>query len=289
MNNAEVTVVDDEFINETEPDVNNWTPWNKWFWGGLAVILIAVAVGYCSPKASAADLAELPKMNEQMFVPSVQLGNSSTDGFCSGTLISSERDQVSGDVETFILTAKHCVTDHKDGGDISVIIHNYNTENREINAVDHKAIVYGKSYKSDLALLKLKDKDTFFKTTAKIAPKDTKLVFGQDVWVVGYPLGLSQTLTSGVLGRVETVEPFSTYSQSRQFYRSTPDIAPGNSGGAMFQKNAKGDYEIIGVATGTIRGFTYINFYSPIEEINEYLSVALQKKSLAGPPASTLK
>jgi len=280
MNNAEVTVVDEDFTNEV--DTNNWTPWNKWFWAGLALLLVVTTLWY-SPKVNAAELTELPKMNEQMFIPSVQLGNNSKDGFCSGTLISSERDQVSGDVETFILTAKHCVTDQKDGSDISVIIHNYNDSNREINAVDYKATVYGKSYKSDLALVKLKDKDTFFKTTAKIAPKDAKLQFGQDVWVVGYPLGLSQTITSGVLGRVEAVDAFSEISNSKEFYRSTPDIAPGNSGGAMFQKNAKGDYEVIGVATGAIRGFSYINFYSPIEEINEYLSVALQKKSLAAP------
>jgi S1-C subfamily serine protease len=82
-------------------------------------------------------------------------------------------------------------------------------------------------------------------------------------------------MTSGTLGRAEAVEAFSSISRSKEFYRSTPDIAPGNSGGAMFQKNAKGDYEVIGVATGTIRGFTYINFYSPIEEIQEYLKVAL--------------
>lgn len=212
MNNTEVTVVDKDFTNEV--DTNNWTPWNKWFWGALGVILIAITVGYCSPKASAAELTELPKMNEQMFTPSVQLGNNSKEGFCSGTLISSERDQESGDVETYILTAKHCVNDQKDGSDISVIVHNYNDSNREINAVDYKAIVYGKSYKSDLALVKLKDKNTFFKTTAKIAPKDVKLEFGQDVWVVGYPLGLSQTITSGVLGRVEGVDAFSNISNS---------------------------------------------------------------------------
>lgn len=270
MNNVvETTEVDDEFIDTDSPNPK-W-----WVWVVVAALVLLAGVVWGPNLAKAADLTELPKMNEQMFLPSVQLGNSSTESFCSGTFVQSERDQVSGEVKTFILTAKHCVEDRPDGSDVSVVVHNYNNANREINAVDYKAIVYGKSYKSDLALLKLKDKDKFFTNIAKIAPADTKLVFGQDVWVVGYPLGLSQTMTSGTLGRVETVEAFNSISRSKEFYRSTPDIAPGNSGGAMFQKNAKGDYEVIGVATGAIRGFTYINFYSPVEEINDYLKVAL--------------
>ena len=261
-------------MNVDDIDTDSPTP-KWWVWVVVAALVLLAGVVWGPSLAKAADLTELPKMNEQMFLPSVQLGSSSTDGFCSGTFVQSERDQVSGEVKTFILTAKHCLRDRTEGTDISVVVHNYDEKNREVNAVDYKATVYGKSYKSDLALLRLKDKNKFFTTIAKVAPADTKLTFGQDVWVVGYPLGLSQTMTSGTLGRVEAVDAFGSMSNSKEFYRSTPDIAPGNSGGAMFQKNAKGDYEVIGVATGTIQGFTYINFYSPVEEIAEYLKVAL--------------
>lgn len=229
-----------------------------------AAIVFILGVASCGP-AKSAEIADLKQMQEEMFEPSVQINKS-----CSGTVIYSDRDKESGKVSTVVLTAKHCV--EKVDQRLDIMTQKYNKKNRLVEETAHKAKVLGVSYKSDLALIKLDDQETIFKT-AKVAPKETgeSLVFGQDVYSTSYPLGLSKTLTVGTLGYVDVVEDFKT--STSEFYRSTPDIGPGSSGSALFQKTT-GTYEVIGVATGQYRGFTFVNMYTPIEEIVEYLDVA---------------
>lgn len=228
-------------------------------------LLLLLSTCTASAPLAAAPLADLPKMQEEMFEPSVQLGK-----FCSGTVIYSDRDKDTGLVNTVILTAKHCT--EKVGQEIPVVLSVYNKANRLTAEVSYVSTVLGQSTDSDLALLKLKDQNTIF-TVAAVAPKETgeSLIFGQDTFSVSYPLGGSQTLTIGTLGRVEKIAAFGT--KTTEFYRSTPDIGPGSSGSALFQ-NTTGKYELIGVLTGSARGFTFYNMYTPIEEIVAYLDVA---------------
>lgn len=246
---------------------NSTSPWNRYFWGTLAAFgLLFLAVA----ETRAAPIKDLPKMQEQMFEPSVQLGK-----FCSGTLIYSDRDDETGKVNTIVLTAKHCV--EKVDERLQIMFQNYNKSNRQVSETGYDAKVIGISYKSDLALIKLNDQDKLF-TVAKVAPKETgeSLLFGQDVYSVSYPMGGSKTFTVGSLGRVEVIPPFETISNTAEYYRATPDIFAGSSGSAMFQ-NTTGDYELIGVLTGGYGRVTFMNLYTPIEEIHDYLDVA--KKS----------
>lgn len=199
-----------------------------------------------------------------MVGPSVQLGN-----YCSGQIIHSKRNEKTGKVSTVVLTAKHCV---KDGELVSINKAVYNEQNRKIAVKSYLATLLGKSFKSDLALLKLRDEETFFDDVAKVAPAKTPLRFGQDVYVVAYPLGLSMTLTAGKLGYVED-GLFDNLSNSKQFYRATPDVMPGSSGSAMFTL-VDNSYQIIGITTGMVGGITFMNFFTPVEEINEYLDTA---------------
>jgi len=211
-------------------------------------------------------------LQDQVFEPSVQIG-ADGKGFCSGEIISSERDAISGDVSTIILTAKHCVKDDPKDTIYQIMKAKYDEKNRKVGVDVYLAEVLGQSYKSDLALIRLRDKDTLFIKTATVAPRDTKLEFSQKVSVIGYPVGGSMTYTDGYLGFVEDGF-FKDISTSGQFYRATPDTAPGSSGSSMFTQNKTGAYEIIGTLTGGMRGFSYINLYTPIEEINDYLDVA---------------
>lgn len=237
------------------------------------IALIFLALASCAPSAPtyAAPLEELPKIESQMLAPSVQLPSG-----CSGTIVRSSRDEKSGDVSTFVLTAKHCIA-NKPFERISIAVRNYDEENREVSNIEYKGKVLGASYKSDLAIIKLDDTDTLFDKVATVAPEGTEstLKFGEDVVAVGYPLGLSQTMTLGTFGRIEVIPAFSSISQSQEFYRSSPDIGPGNSGGGLFHKNAKGDYELIGTVTGGPRGMSWLGMFTPIKEINEYLKIAL--------------
>jgi S1-C subfamily serine protease len=212
-------------------------------------------------------------MADQMFEPSVQIGD-----YCSGEIIKSDRDVKTGEVETYVLTAKHCT--ENDGKIVTVNKALYDNHNRQTGVKTYLADVYGQSYKSDLALLKLRDKQTYFEHVAKVAPRDITLTYGQNVELVGYPLGRSMTWTSGRLGYVED-GVFKDVSQSGQFYRATPDLAPGSSGSSMFTWNDQTkEYQVIGVTTGGAMPITFFNFFTPVEEINDYLNVVFAKRAI---------
>lgn len=230
---------------------------------GAALVVLAgfLLVG----EAKSADLNLL----KPTFEASVQVNTS-----CSGTLISSKRDNQSGEVETYILTAKHC-TDGKMDHVVNVPV--YNNKSRKVKTVSYLSTLYRESFISDLALLKLKDTDTFFNNTVPIAPRDISLPFGTDVISVSYPLGMSLTFTQGNLGYVETIPPFGKLSQTREFYRATPMVAPASSGSGMYTLN-NNRYELIGTLTGGMMGFPFINLYTPIEEIREFVDSNLDGK-----------
>ncbi|MGN6773174.1 MAG: S1 family peptidase [Rhizobiaceae bacterium] len=248
----------------------------RMFWTALigAALMLVGSIGL----ARAQD-AELFKQQDEMFTPTVQIRVETNifntyKGLCSGSVIESKRDEKTGDVTTLVLTAKHC-TDSVDER-MQVISYDHSKDNREIKQNVWKAKVCGRSWKSDLALIKLDDKQTFFEKTAKVAEKGIALNFGDDVDLVGYPSGLGLTWTTGKLGYVEDTHglAFDDVSQSTEFYRATPMMTGGSSGSPLFYKDADGTYKIIGVLTGG--ALQYLGFYTPVEEINAYLDTALE-------------
>jgi S1-C subfamily serine protease len=236
--------------------------------------ILLAAILALSPVLSYAD-----PLVDQVFTPSVHITigtANSPDGFCSGEIIKSDRDAKSGKVSTYVLTAKHCVKDNEKA-DFTVTKKLYDKNNKEIGSKTYLADSFGTSYKSDLALLKLRDQDTYFDTVATVAKKDTTLTFGQTVELIGYPLGRSMTWTEGKLGYIEKVDQFSDVSQSTYFQRATPEMAPGSSGSSMFVYNdTDKKYEVIGVLTGGPKNWSWMGFYTPIDEINDYLDTALK-------------
>lgn len=244
---------------------NTWT-YLKY---GLATISVVFGIMYLTDMVQAAEPENYKVMKSEMFDPSVQLGE-----FCSGTLIYSERDASDGKVTNMILTAKHCVD--KVGQDIEVNMPIYNKKNQIVKKTTYRANVWGISSKSDLALLKLKDDETYFLNVARVASDERadSLVFAEPVFNVSFPLGWSQTFTEGTFGRIETVDSFSSLSDTKEFFRATPDIAPASSGSPLFAQADDGGYELIGTLTGGAIPFTFISLYTPTYEINAYLNVA---------------
>lgn len=222
----------------------------------VAFVVLLLVLATCNQ-------AKADQLVTELIEPSVQLGN-----YCSGQIIHSKKNEKTNKVSTIVLTAKHCVRDEEL---IPINKAVYNKENRKTGVKTYLATVLGQSWKSDLAVLKLRDEETLFDNVATIAPSKTQLQFGQDVYVIGYPLGLSMTLTAGKLGYVED-GLFKNISKSHQFYRASPDVMPGSSGSSMFTL-VDGKYKIIGVTTGMVGGITFMNFFTPLEEINEYLDI----------------
>lgn len=222
---------------------------------GLAMMAAGIAVALST---------DLEKLQTQALGVTAQL-----NGNCSATLIHSDRDKESGKVTTIFLTAKHCV-------DGKQVVHYLDLpvyqDGRVVKRDRYTAKLRGKHFKSDLALVELLDRQTFFAKTAKISSEGTVPSMGSPVVTVGYPLGLQLTVTAGLFGSLETLD----YPKpGTEYFRATPDVVGGNSGGAMYRITDSGDYELIGVTSAGHRAFTFIALYTPLEAIHEYLKVAL--------------
>lgn len=225
----------------------------------LAGLLVATTVG----------AMDLDKLQNEVLGSTAQLNNS-----CTAQLIYSDRDKETGKVETLLLTAKHCVesTPNVEQRVEFPVYQNMRVVKKE----QYLGTVAGMYYKGDLALVKLKDQNTFFPNVVNIADKATQIRMGEDVVTVGYPLGRGLTVTEGLFGALE-VDPGFGESMGKEFFRATPDIAGGSSGGGMYRMTDKGDFELIGTVTGGYPKASFINFYTPVEVINEYLEVAVPK------------
>jgi S1-C subfamily serine protease len=209
--------------------------------------------------------ADLTKLRDQALAPVVQLNRT-----CSATVIHSDRDETSGEVTTLVLTAKHCV-DGETNRLHTIYIPIYDKANRLVREDAWKVKVHGTFYKHDLALLRVVDTATLFPVVAKLAAKDVALVEGEPTTVVGYPYGFGRTKTAGEFGNRESI-PFPDRSKDTEYFRATPGVAGGNSGGALFHETASGDFELIGV---TSAGFDvgHINYFVPIDAIREYVDM----------------
>ena len=191
---------------------------------------------------------------------------------CSATVIKSARDEKTGKVETVLITAKHCV-DGAGDGEMLVEFPIYKGTHR-IGNKDFVGKVKGSSYKVDLALVKLLDEDTLFEKISKLSPAELNAQIGDPVVTVGYPFGLSLTVTNGNFGQSEVID---FPKAGTEYYRATPMIAGGNSGGAMYLKSESGDYTLAGVTTAVIGGQAggFAGFYTPSYLIHDYLKTAL--------------
>jgi len=95
---------------------------------------------------------------------------------------------------------------------------------------------------ADLALVKVDDLPTEV-IPAKLGDSD-KVQVGEQVFVIGAPLGLSQTLTVGYISGIHLAGSEET-APLADFFQTDAAINPGNSGGPLF--NMQG--EIIGIAS----------------------------------------
>ncbi|XAI96534.1 hypothetical protein [Microcystis phage Mae-JY35] len=224
---------------------------------GLVLTLVTTFAAVGSSYA-----ADLQKMQTQMFGVTAQL-----NGNCSGTLVHSSRDAKSGEVTTYLLTAKHCIKSRDK--DMAVDLPVYQ-KNRIVKTERYVGRVKSQHWKHDLALIEFKDRQTWFEVTAILADKDVVLLMGEPTWTVGYPQGRALTVTTGVFGSRETLD---FPSDGTEYFRATPMIAGGNSGGALYREQ-NGEFALLGVTTARSTSEGFIAFYTPIDAIHEFLKTA---------------
>jgi S1-C subfamily serine protease len=106
----------------------------------------------------------------------------------------------------------------------------------------------------DLAFIKVNKKTSRFAHLSKSG--DIKV--GQYVFAIGYPSGLSNTLTQGVISAV------GRYINKKHFIQTDAAINPGNSGGPLFNEAG----EVIGVNTMILDQAQGIGFAIPVEVLH---------------------
>ncbi|MEO7587416.1 MAG: trypsin-like peptidase domain-containing protein [Arachnia sp.] len=155
-------------------------------------------------------------------------------------------DQGSGvilDAQGHIVTNNHVIEGAGSGAQIAVLINNQM----------YKATVVGTDPSTDLAVIKLTDPPSGLKTVT--FADSSKLVVGQPVMAISNPLGLSDTVTTGIVSALN--RPVTTKAASSNVgdssngvvvtaaIQTSAAINPGNSGGALL--NSAG--QLIGITS----------------------------------------
>lgn len=118
----------------------------------------------------------------------------------------------------------------------------------------------------DIAILKILNADPN-KLPYLPLGKSSKVSVGQEVVAIGNPLGLSQTLTTGVISALDRVLAETPLSLSRRLIQTDAALNPGNSGGPLL--NLCG--EVVGINTSIIQGAQNVGFAIPIDLVKETL------------------
>lgn len=161
-------------------------------------------------------------------VVTVSIRNGEASGVGSGVIVRPEG---------YIMTNNHVIAAAADGGTIDVLFSDGKSSEAEL---------VGRDPKSDLAVLKM--------SAAKALPtvalgKSAGLRVGQPVVALGAPLGLSSTVTAGIVSALGRNVPVPVDAETTATLvgaiQTDASINPGNSGGALVDCSGK----LIGINT----------------------------------------
>jgi putative serine protease PepD len=153
----------------------------------------------------------------QPSVVTISVTGSQESGTGTGVIIRSDG---------YILTNNHVVSVASNGGSISVLTDSGQQASAKVVGVDAS---------DDLAVVKV---DGLPNLTAATFAKSSSLVVGQSVVAVGAPLGLSNTVTSGIVSN--TARPVRAGDNNEAVFNAVQTdaaINPGNSGGPLVDLN----------------------------------------------------
>jgi putative serine protease PepD len=190
-------------------------------------------------------------------VVSIKVTTSSGGGNGSGSIYKSTAST------SYIVTNNHVVEGAASTGSITVEL---------VSGDQYKATIVGRDANYDLAVLKIS-----VGNLPEIAIGDsTKISVGEPVLAIGSPLGLANTVTSGIISSLN--RPVTTGSAGSESYvnaiQTDAAINPGNSGGALVDAQGR----LIGVnsaiatlSSGGTSGNIGLGFSIPITEAKRVL------------------
>lgn len=185
-------------------------------------------------------------------VVSVKVTSTSGGGNGSGSIYKSNS------TTSFIVTNNHVVEDAATGGSITIEL---------VDGSQFKGTIVGRDANYDLAVVRISAGNL---PTINLGDS-TKVSVGDSVLAIGSPLGLANTVTSGIISSLN--RPVTTGSTGSESYvnaiQTDAAINPGNSGGALVDVQGR----LIGVnsaiatlSSGGASGSIGLGFAIPITE-----------------------
>jgi serine protease Do len=210
-----------------------------------------VAVAMMAQFLSAQDLADLFETNKHSVV-TIYVAEELSTGTGDPLTFASSMGLGSGVLirEDIVLTASHVVANAE-----AIMVQFFSGETIE-------AETYRVSRIADVAIIRLK-KIPGDPKVAVIGNSDETRI-GEDVFVVGAPMGLPYSLSRGVISGRHSEDKLSGDGKMVEFFQTDAAINTGNSGGPMF--NYKG--EVIGIVSSILTrsgGFEGIGFAATSE------------------------
>ncbi len=220
-------------------------------------------------------------LTEQMLAPSVQLNGEDTVG--SGTLIYSHKDQKTGEVESYVLTAFHVVRNiladtpkaRREG--IAITIY------QEDRRIEVRGDLVANKPSIDVALLKLRG-EVIYKCAASVLSKEdaAKVQVWDPVYAVGCPLGNDPIHTKGEISSMRNELNGSNY-----WMINAPTYF-GNSGGGVYlgrNRHLAGVFsKIYTHGRGTPVVIPHMGLFTPVTLIRTWLKEEKKAYVLSGKP-----
>ena len=107
----------------------------------------------------------------------------------------------------------------------------------------------------------------------------SKLRVGEDVYAIGNPLGLDQTLTRGVVSAINRMLPGAEWSLTEPMIQTDAAINPGNSGGPLVDSQGR----VVGITTAIQPEAQSIGFAVPVNLIREVIPQLVDKGRMVRP------
>jgi S1-C subfamily serine protease len=167
----------------------------------------------------------------------------------------------------------HIVTNRHVVGDAKVVDVTFVNGNR------YSAKVIGTDIYGDIAVLQILGNTTAHQLVPSLKPlvvgNSSNLEVGDQVIAIGNPFGLSDTMTTGIVGGIGRLLPGTGFSIPNAIQTDAP-INPGNSGGPLL--NAQG--QVIGMNTAILSGtdtFSGVGFAIPSNTITKIVSSLISR------------
>ena len=245
----------------------------------VAAVLVAAAIGvagYAAGRSSSSSSSDSPAAtgcdvrsvadNVLPSMVTISANGATGAGTGSGEVISPDGD---------ILTNNHVISGAADGGNVEVLF----SDGKSVPAA-----IIGRDILTDLAVLKV---DPTFHMTPIEVGRSSSVHVGQPVVALGAPLGLSGTVTAGIVSALDRMVNVPADNGATAIIpaavQTDASINPGNSGGALVNCDSR----LVGVPTagaappGGGGGSVGLGFAIPVDFAMDIAAELMQHGSIS--------